>query len=89
MRRYMTWYEKECKEIAGAAITSCKRHLWYLTEELVVLCIFNENLSVTTRFLVAHKLFNTPKPNEFPPGKPSFPDFNIEEIPLLLSLIGP
>jgi hypothetical protein len=20
----MTWYEKECKEIAGAAITSCK-----------------------------------------------------------------
>jgi hypothetical protein len=41
-------YEKEFKEIADAAIMSCKRHLCYLAEELVVLCIFNENLSDTT-----------------------------------------
>jgi hypothetical protein len=45
---------------------SCKRHLCYLAEELVVLCIFNENLSDTTWFILAHKMFNTPKPNKFP-----------------------
>ena len=42
-----------------------------------------------TRFPLAQKLFHIPKPNEFPPGKPSFPDFTTEETPLLFSLIGP
>ena len=44
----MTWYKNGCKEIADAAILSCKRHFWYLTEELVVLFILNEKVVACT-----------------------------------------
>ena len=54
----MTWYKNGCKEIADAAILSCKRYFWYLTEELVVLFIFNEKLPDFPRFLLAQTLFH-------------------------------
>lgn len=84
----MFWYKEECVDIANSALKSCSRHCWYLTEELVIIAIFNEDLSCFTRSLLARKLFNTPKPKSFIIGKPKFPVF-VSELPLLSSLIGP
>ena len=38
------WYHKECREIASSALKSCKKHCWYLTEELIVFAILNREL---------------------------------------------
>lgn len=84
----MIWYKEDCSDIATYALKSCKRHLWYLTEELVILAIFNEELSSFTRSLLARKLFSTTRPTTFTLGKPKFPVFQLEP-PFLVSLIGP
>lgn len=82
------WYKEDCDDIANSVLKSCKRHCWYLTEELVIFAIFNEHLSSFTRYLLAKTLFNTPKPNNFVLGKPKFPNFTTE-LPFLSSFISP
>ncbi len=84
----MFWFREDCDDVANYALKSCKRHCWYLTEELIVLAIFNEELSSFTRSLLAKKLFNTPKPKTFAVGKPKFRVFQME-LPLFISLTGP
>ena len=37
------------KDIAKATSTSLGRHLWYLSEQLVGLALFDEDLSLTTK----------------------------------------
>jgi hypothetical protein len=59
-----------------------------LTEELVVLSIFNESLSPYTRTVMAKKLFATNRPKTFPITKPVFPKMTIDNIPELFHLIG-
>ena len=39
----MMWFREEKETIANAMLLSVSRHCWYLTEELVVLALFNEN----------------------------------------------
>jgi len=82
----------KCREddlhIANAALVSCKRHLWYLTEELITFAIFDEELGELTRHLLAKKLWETPRPNSFLPGKPKFPVID-GNLPPLASFIGP
>ena len=68
----MEWYKEEDFQIATAVTASVKRHLWYLTEELVILALFNESLSHFTRSRLAQTLFNTPRPTSFAIGKPNF-----------------
>lgn len=84
----MYLYRKEENEETGqAAINSCQRHLWYLTQELVVLVIFDENHPSIFREQLAKTLFNTNRPQSFSPGKPTFPVIT-EKVPLLFELIG-
>lgn len=74
--------------MAQAVWESCKRHLWYLTEELVALALFDEELSDFTRAFLATSLWNTPRPSSFTLGKPKFPPVR-DQLPSLPSLIGP
>lgn len=39
-------------DAGSESILSCSRYLWYLMEELVVLCLFDENLSPFFRYAV-------------------------------------
>ena len=58
----MNWYQEEDSDIATAVSSSINRYLWYLTEEFVILSLFNEKLSdFTGKFLI---------------GKPTFPTLN-------------
>jgi hypothetical protein len=58
--------------IAIPVITSIKRHLWYLTKELLVLSLLYEELGSFTRSVMSKKLFSTPRPDVFNVGKPKF-----------------
>ena len=76
-------HQKEGIEGVGqASINSCQQHLWYLTQELVILMIFDENRPSFYREQLEKTLFNTNRPQTFSPVKPTFPF--IEEKALYL-----
>ena len=52
---------------------SIRNHLWYLTGELVVLALFDDELSQIERQEMASKLLTYPRTIAIPPGKPLFP----------------
>jgi hypothetical protein len=83
----MLSYKEEDSDIAMTVLNSIERHLWYLTEELVVLALFNNELSPFTRQLLALKLFSTERPSTFTIGKPKFP--KLDNLRTLQSFIGP
>ncbi|XP_065665116.1 uncharacterized protein LOC136086720 [Hydra vulgaris] len=83
----INWYQEEDSDIATAVISSINRHLWYLTEELVILSLFNEKLSEFTRTIMAKKLFSTSRPKTFLIGKPKFPTLSSSTV--IYFLIGP
>jgi hypothetical protein len=69
----MYMHRKEGIEGVGqAAINSCQRHLWYLTQELVIFVIFDENRPSFYREQLEKTLFNINRPQTFSPVKPTF-----------------
>jgi hypothetical protein len=85
----MISYRDEDPDLTIPVIASIKRHLWYLSEELVVLALFNEELGSFTRSVMAQKLFSIPRPDVFKVGKPKYPTIDDNNLPLLSSLLGP
>lgn len=87
----MTWYQEEDSAIATAVLASINRHLWYLTEELIVLAIFNENVLNFTRTLLTKKFYSTSRQTSFKLGKPKFPTIEINNsTPTYIhSFLGP
>lgn len=67
---------------------SILRHLWYLSEQLVVFSLFDTGLEDTTRQTLAQTLHQTPRPQAFQPGKPAFPTGRMEQAPTLAAMIG-
>ena len=81
---------------AEACITSQANHGWYLTQQLVVFSLVDDDLPQEERRALAMALAKTKRPNFFPPGKPIFPRVtdnffwpNIGSMPNLSSLVGP
>ncbi len=78
-RSHTAWIVESFREICLAdpniaipVITSIKRNHWYLTKEILVLSLFNEELGSFTRSFMSKKLFSTPRPDVFNVGKPKF-----------------
>ena len=71
-----------------AVIERIRAHLWYLTQELVVLALFDHNLADEERRAMANKLFAIPRPPLFKSGKPRFPLNQMSPRPSLDSFIG-
>ena len=44
--------------VAESALTALRRHLWYLTEELVVLSLFSNKVSDDQKEKIAEKLIS-------------------------------
>ena len=57
----MNWYQEKESDIATAVILSINRYLWYLTEELDSLSLFNKKLSDFTRTMMEKIPFFSPK----------------------------
>ena len=61
--------------LAGKAISSVKRHLWYIVPELVVLALFDDEVLNDEKQVMATTLVSIPRPAHFTPGKPGHPAF--------------
>ena len=68
--------------IANEALRRFGNHMWYLTEKLVPLCFFSNNVKHSTKLAMAKKLLNFEKNECFYNrlgsgfGKPKFPKLN-------------
>merc|ERR1712240_679492 len=51
-------YREQDEKCANAALHAFSRHLWYLTEELVVLCLFDTNVKDETKDKIDMKLLS-------------------------------
>ena len=90
-------YDSVNSSVSQSAIKALKRHLWYLTEEMIPLALFSEIVPNTEKQSIAVKLLAV-KPAEevISPsnrigtsfGKPTFPD-NIMQSTSLADLVGP
>ena len=76
----MQLYKEENPAAAKVAIESVLKHLWYLTEEVVVLSIFDGQLDPVLRKGIVVKLLSFPRPKTFSPGKPKFPSLKFDSI---------
>lgn len=88
----MNLYKKTEENVAAVAIHSVLNHLWYLTEELVIFSLFDDDLPANLRQGMIDKLLSFPRPKSIQPGKPKFPTLNPDSINYpfqLLSFIGP
>ena len=83
----MTTYSIFDREVANEVKHSILRQLWYLTEELSVLSLFDMELGYQQRGEVAQALLTHPKPPLFLPGQPVFPHLSNESK--IVDFIGP
>ena len=58
----LTNFKRIDKDLAESALKSLKRHLWYLTPELVVLALFDNQISVDDKQLMAATLVSFVRP---------------------------
>lgn len=56
-------------------------HLWYLSDELVGLCLFDQNVSVETKCKIVHAMINNPSP-EVRDVRPKFKKHDLEKLQL-------
>lgn len=69
-------YRTYDREAANQALASVRRHLWYLTPELIILSLFDDEIPDVQKGAMAQTLRQLPKPQVFVPGKPGQPAFN-------------
>ena len=84
----MSQYREHDDQIANNIIIFVKRHLWNLTEKVIVFSIFYDSVSSSIRSQIATKFFNETREEALRPEKPKFPLMD-DNIPELLCLIGP
>ena len=76
--------------IAGATKTSVLRHLWYLTQELVIFGLFDPEVSEEDKIQMAQTLADNPRSESHSPGRPAFPlQSQLCEAQSLASFVGP
>ncbi len=78
----MTFFLQEwpgARALAVEVKLSILRHLWYLTEELVVFALFDDKIQADDKLNIARKIINSPRPRHFAPGKPVFPTLRIQQ----------
>ena len=66
-------YSRYDHEVSTEVRASIMRQLWYLTEELCILSLFDHELPIDERNTVARALLSSAKPQFFLPGKPKLP----------------
>ena len=67
----MRMYRQLNQLVSDTCMASWRRHTWYLTEELVVLCL--ADISCPFRDAVAAAIVQQDKLDSFPPKKPKLP----------------
>ena len=74
------------EQVAISAFQAFQRHLWYLTEEMIPLCLFSPHISESIKSSVAKSILSSPKCEDFMRrmgtgfGKPIFPEVDITAV---------
>ena len=84
-------------KVAEAAFAAFERHLWYLKQEMLPLCLFSPHVPESIKFSVADKIKRARKLSKFTKrvgkgfGKPTCPEVSISTIPSLelKDFVGP
>jgi len=71
-------YSEYDQGVSDACMTSCQSHTWYLTPQLVILSLVDEDKPTHERELIGQKLFETERPQSFQSGKPELPTFDYD-----------
>ena len=74
-------------ELSDTALNVLRRHLWFLTQEVVVFSLFSNKLSIDEKSRIAAQLLTFPVPDHIECGQPEFPD--LLEKTQFVDLIGP
>ena len=80
-------YQSVDEKVATSALSTLKRHLWYLAEETVVLSLWSNNVPTEVKDSIAEEILNKPDfDNKISLGHPTFPKLtpNME----LANLVG-
>lgn len=86
MQRYINTAGSPLQEIAITATVAMKRHLWYLTEELIPFALCSNQLSAVEKEKIAYKLFSMYREKTLTPQKPVFPQ--LSESTEICDLVG-
>ena len=74
-------------ELGSVLLTKMQQHTWYLTEELVLICLADDDLEDENKKQIIRKLAEFESPAEFCVKKPNLP--NISSKTQLQDLGGP
>ena len=80
-------YQSVDEEVATSALSTLKRHLWYLAEETVVLSLWSNNVPTEVKDSIAEEILKKADfDNKISLGHPTFPELtqNME----LANLVG-
>ena len=69
----LKYKEQVDSEVAEFALKAMKRHLYYLTQENVIMSLFSNRLDDDQKSRIASRLLTFPKPEEFKAEKPTPP----------------
>ena len=81
--KHILEYAEVTPRVAGSALKALKRHLWYITEEMVPLALFSKKVPSQEKEALARKLLSVkPEESMVSPskmygrgfGKPKFPE---------------
>ncbi|XP_034035038.1 protein ALP1-like [Thalassophryne amazonica] len=72
-RQLPLYFQPVDAPVAKAVKKPIQRHLWYLTEPLIVLGLFDSHLGCDMKAAMAVQLQTSLKPPVYTPGKPTFP----------------
>ena len=85
--KHMGVYKKYDKDIADEVKKSINCQLWYLTEECIVFCLFDDGVDDVEKNEICQSLLSIPRPDEFSPRKPKFPDQILAHSPNTFTFI--
>ena len=80
-------YKKINAVVSSKTLAVLNRHTWYLTEDLISLSLFNEDLSLENRTLLAAQIHHKCSPADIDIRKPTLPAVTIKSE--LLDFVGP
>lgn len=87
MYRSLIDFIKVHKKAAEACCKKMNRHTWYLTEELIPLSLFDEQLPLETRTKLAKEIHNFKSPATLPIQKPQLP--TLQATSEVIDFVGP
>ena len=81
-------FQKYDAKVSTAVQESVKRHMWYLSEELVVFALYDDHADDQSKLAIASALRQCGRPEQFKSQRPKFKPNQLTENTCLSELVG-